>query len=80
MAFNKRNWKARQGTGLNFFSIDGATPVPIVNQPTTLTEAGDALSAGNLNDLEQRIYDEFEAVETPATITNAEIDEIFEEA
>lgn len=61
MAYNKRNWKARQGTGLNFFSIDGATPVPIVNQPTTLTEAGDALSAGNLNDWEQRIADGFDS-------------------
>lgn len=80
MAFSKKTWKGRQGTGLNKFSIGGASPVTIVNQPDTITEQGDALSAGNLNDLETRIDNEFTAVETPATITNAEIDALFEEA
>lgn len=80
MAFNKRTWKGRQGTGLNKFSINGATPVTIVNQPDTLTEVGDALSAGNLNDLETRIGDEFDIVETPAVITDEDIDNIFEES
>ena len=79
MAFVKKTWKGRQGTGLNKFSIGGASPVTIVNQPDTLTEAGDALSAGNLNDLETRIDNEFTAVETPAVISNAEIDALFEE-
>ena len=79
MAFNKRTWKGRQGTGLNKFSIDGATPVTVVNQPDSITEQGDALSAGNLNDLENRIYNEFAGVETPAVISNAEIDALFEE-
>lgn len=78
MAFNKRTWKGRQGTGLNKFSINGASPVTVVNQPDTITEVGDALSAGNLNDLETRIGDEFDIVETPAVITNAEIDALFE--
>lgn len=78
MAFNKRTWKGRQGTGLNKFSINGASPVTVVNQPDTLTEAGDALSAGNLNDLEDRIGSEFTYVETPSDITDAEIDAIFE--
>lgn len=79
MAFNKRTWKGRQGTGLNKFSIDGATPVTVVNQPDYISEQGDALSAGNLNDLENRIYNEFTDVETPAVISNAEIDALFEE-
>lgn len=78
MAFNKRTWKGRQGTGLNKFSIDGATPVTVVNQPDYVSEQGDALSAGNLNDLETRIDNEFTAVETPAVISNAEIDALFE--
>ena len=78
MAFNKRTWKGRQGTGLNKFSINGASPVTVVNQPDTITEVGDALSAGNLNDLETRIGNEFDIVETPAVITNAEIDALFE--
>lgn len=60
MAYNKKTWKARQGLGLNKFSIDGATPVPIINQPDSVTQQGDALSAGNLNDLEQRIADAFD--------------------
>lgn len=62
MAFNKRLWKGRQGTGLNKFSINGATPVPVINQPDSVTEQGDALSAGNLNDLEDRIYDAFDDI------------------
>lgn len=62
MAFNKRTWKGRQGTGLNKFSINGATPVPVINQPDSVTEQGDALSAGNLNDLEDRIYDAFDDI------------------
>lgn len=78
MAFNKRTWKGRQGTGLNKFSINGATPVTVVNQPDTITEVGDALSAGNLNDLETRIGNEFDFVETPAVISDAEIDALFE--
>ena len=60
--FTKKTWVARQGTGLNKFSINGATPVTVVNQPDTVTEQGDALSATNLNNLEQRIYDAFDAV------------------
>lgn len=63
MAFQKKTWLARLGQGLNKFSIDGATPVPIINQPDSVTQQGDALSAGNLNDLEQRIADAFDDVE-----------------
>ena len=64
MAYNKRTWLGRQGTGLNKFSIGGATPVTIVNQPDSVTQVGDALSAGNLNDLEDRIEDAFDDVDT----------------
>lgn len=64
MAFNKRTWLGRQGTGLNKFSIGGASPVTIVNQPDSVTQVGDALSAGNLNDLEDRIEDAFDDVDT----------------
>ena len=63
MAYTKRTWKGRQGTGLNKFSINGATPVTITNQPDSVTEQGDALSAGNLNDLETRIDNAFTAVD-----------------
>lgn len=79
MAYQRKTWKGRQGTGLNKFSINGASPVPVINQPDSITEQGDALSAANLNDLEGRIASEFTEVETPATISNAEIDSIFEE-
>ena len=64
MAYNKRTWLGRQGTGLNKFSIGGASPVTIVNQPDSVTQVGDALSAGNLNDLEDRIEDAFDDVDT----------------
>ena len=79
MAYSKKLWKGRTGTGLNKFSIGGASPVTIVNQPDSITEAGDALSAGNMNDLETRIDNEFTYVETPAVISNADIDALFEE-
>ena len=64
MAYVSKTWKGRQGVGLNKFSINGATPVPIINQPDSVTQAGDALSAGNLNDLEQRISNAFDDVDT----------------
>lgn len=64
MAYNKRTWLGRQGTGLNKFSIGGASPVTIVNQPDSVTQVGDALSAGNLNDLEDRIEGAFDDVDT----------------
>lgn len=64
MAYNRRTWLARLGTGLNKFSIDGATAVTIVNQPDSVTQQGDALSATNLNDLESRIQGGFTQVES----------------
>lgn len=74
MAYSKRIWKGRQGTGLNKFSIDGATPVTVVNQPDSLTEAGDALSAGNLNDWEQRIADAFDDADASIANVQAQVD------
>jgi hypothetical protein len=59
MAYTKKTWTARQGTGLNKFSIDGAAPVPLVNIPDNVTQSGDAFSAENMNDLENRIDSSF---------------------
>lgn len=53
--FLKRIWKARRGFGLNKFSINGQPPVEVVNEPDSVTEVGDPISADNLNDLEARI-------------------------
>lgn len=62
MAFIKRTWLARLGTGLNKFLIgdkgaDGKQT--LTNSPDTVVQEGDVISADNLNDLEDRIYDEF---------------------
>lgn len=62
--YTTKNWKARTGEGLNKYSIDGATPVTIINSPDSITQVGDALSATNLNNLEGRINDGFNNVET----------------
>ena len=62
--FLKRIWKARRGLGLNKFSINGQPPVEVVNEPDSVTEAGDPISADNLNDLENRIKAEFDSVQT----------------
>ena len=80
MAFSKRTWKGRQGTGLNKFSIGGASPVTIINQPDSVTDQGDALSAGNLNDLEQRIYDAFEDEATALDQHEARIENLEQKA
>lgn len=55
MAFQTKVWRARQGVGLNKFSIGGAAPVALVNRPDQVLVAGDAFSEENMNDLEQRI-------------------------
>lgn len=66
--YSTKTWKAREGVGLNKFSIDGGTPVELVCTPDQITEQGDSLSALNLNDLENRIA---EAINTlPLEITN----------
>lgn len=57
MAFIKKEWKARKGTGLNKFSIDGNTPVSIVNTPDNISQQGDGFTTDNMNGLEARIAD-----------------------
>lgn len=64
MAFIKRTWLARIGTGLNKFIIgekDANDKQTLVNSPDSVSQQGDVISADNLNDLEQRIEDEFTA-------------------
>lgn len=58
MAFVKRTWLARIGTGLNKFIIgekDAQNKQTLVNDPDSITQEGDTISAQNLNDLEDRI-------------------------
>lgn len=58
MAFEKRTWLARIGTGLNKFIIgdkDGNNKQTLTNSPDTVSQQGDVISADNLNDLEDRI-------------------------
>ncbi len=58
MSFNKRTWEGRTGTGLNKYIIseeDGAGKRTITSMPDRLITVGDAVSADNLNDLEDRI-------------------------
>lgn len=62
MAFEKRNWLARIGTGLNKFIIgdkDENNKQTLTNAPDSVTQQGDVISADNLNDLEDRIEAEF---------------------
>ena len=64
MAFEKRTWLARIGTGLNKFIIgdkDGNNKQTLTNSPDTVSQQGDVISAENLNDLEDRIDNEFTA-------------------
>lgn len=62
MAFLKRTWLARIGTGLNKFIIgekDAQNKQTLVNDPDSITQQGDTISAENLNDLEDRIEQGF---------------------
>ena len=62
MAFTKRTWLARIGTGLNKFIIgekDANDKQTLTNSPDSVTQQGDVISADNLNDLEDRIEAEF---------------------
>lgn len=66
MAFTKRTWLARIGTGLNKFIIgekDANDKQTLVNSPDSVTQQGDVISADNLNDLEDRIADGFDDVD-----------------
>lgn len=67
MAFEKRTWLARIGTGLNKFIIgdkDANNKQTLTNSPDTVSQQGDVISAENLNDLEDRIDDEFTSQNT----------------
>lgn len=67
MAFVKRTWLARIGTGLNKFIIgdrDGNNKQTLTNSPDSVTQQGDVISAENLNDLEGRIETAFGADST----------------
>lgn len=67
MAFVKRTWLARIGIGLNKFLIgdkDSQGKQTLVNDPDTISQAGDVISADNLNDLEDRIDNAFGDVNT----------------
>lgn len=73
MAFLKRTWLARLGTGLNKFLIgdkgaDGKQT--LTNSPDTVVQEGDVISADNLNDLEDRISDGFDEKQDVLTFDN----------
>jgi len=62
MAYNKKTWLARLGQGLNKFVLNGGSRVTLDSSPDVVTQQGTPLSADNMNDLEQRIADEFDEV------------------
>lgn len=63
MAFSKKTWKDRQGTGLDKFTINGET-VTLTSQPWGIEEQGDKANATTFNDLETRIYNAFNNTDT----------------
>lgn len=65
MAYVKKEWKGRLGTGLNKYIIsspDENGKRQITSSPDSITQEGDAISVTNLNDLENRIEDAFSNV------------------
>lgn len=60
MAFIKKTWLARIGVGLNRFRMNNSTDVVLESNPISVTQAGDQLSADNMNNLETRIGNAFD--------------------
>lgn len=67
MAYQKKTWLARLGQGLNKFIFNGGSKVTLDSSPDVVTQEGTPLSADNMNDLEQRIEDEFTNVNSAVT-------------
>ena len=71
MAYSKKTWVGRTGTGLNKYkveAVEGAEDTfTITSTPDSIVVEGDALSANNLNDLENRIDGEFTNVNNEIT-------------
>ena len=77
MAFVKRTWLARLGTGLNKFIIgekDAQDKQTLTNSPDSVTQEGDTISAQNLNDLEDRIEAGFNEKQDTLTFDSTPID------
>lgn len=77
MAFKKKIWKDRlvEFSGRRLLkrisgSADSQMVVDVTRNEGTVSQAGDAFSAANMNDLEQRIADEFNSVSTVLTALN----------
>lgn len=73
MAYQKKTWLARLGQGLNKFIFNGGSKVTLDSSPDVVTQEGTALSADNMNDLEQRIDDEFTNVNSAITSLSTEV-------
>lgn len=74
MAFERRTWLARIGTGLNKFIIgakDAGGKQTLTNSPDSVTQQGDVISADNLNDLEERIEDGLNEKVDPTDLNDA---------
>ncbi|MBS1412906.1 MAG: hypothetical protein HPZ00_06315 [Christensenellaceae bacterium] len=65
MAFQRKTWTARQGTGLNKYTdLNTEQVMELLNTPDSVTVQGDAFTAANMNNLETRIYNGFNSLPT----------------
>jgi microcystin-dependent protein len=64
--YEKRNWKARKGTGLNKFtkSEESGNTVVLTNTPDSISEPGTSFVPENMNHMEQGISDAHDAITT----------------
>ena len=81
MAFVKKTWKDRVAEYINRRTIvkeDGTTELVTVERSEgTISQEGDAFSASNMNDLEQRIADEFSELNSNLSVRyNPENDKV----
>jgi microcystin-dependent protein len=66
--YEKRNWKARKGTGLNKFteSEKSGNTVVLTNTPDSISEPGTPFTPENMNHIEQGVADAHDAVAAEA--------------
>ena len=70
MAFEQKTWVARQGAGLNKYTdVNTGQVFNLMNTPDNVIVQGDAFTAANMNDLEERITEGFAAIPVPETLS-----------
>jgi len=78
MAYEKTEWKARQGSDLSRFSKEQETTRSVIlrNEPNAVTQPGTPFNTINMNKIERGIYDAHEGIAEEAGVRETQIADI----